>query len=67
VAKAPAGRHVEWDAEITDDQPGDLIAWRSIEGSDVTDTGRGFTAVQAAAMLHDPDHDPDADPGVAAG
>ena len=39
VAKAPAGQRVEWDAEITDDQPGDLIAWRSLEGSDVPNGG----------------------------
>jgi uncharacterized membrane protein len=39
VATAPAGRTVEWDAEITDDIPGSLIAWRSLEGSDVDNSG----------------------------
>jgi uncharacterized membrane protein len=39
VARAPAGRRVEWDAEITDDIPGSLIAWRSLEGSDLDSSG----------------------------
>jgi uncharacterized membrane protein len=39
VAKAPAGRTVEWDAEITDDRPNELIAWRSLEGADVNHVG----------------------------
>jgi len=39
TAKAPTGGTVEWDAEITDDRPNELIAWRSIEGADVTNAG----------------------------
>ena len=39
VAKAPAGRKVEWDAEITEDRPNELIAWRSLEGADVDNVG----------------------------
>jgi uncharacterized membrane protein len=39
VAKAPAGTSVEWDAEITEDRPGELIAWRSLEGSEVDNSG----------------------------
>lgn len=39
VAKGPAGTRVEWDAEITQDEPNRLIAWRSLEGSDVTTSG----------------------------
>jgi uncharacterized membrane protein len=38
-AKAPAGATVEWEAVITDDRPSELIAWRSVEGSDVWNTG----------------------------
>jgi len=38
-AKAPAGASVEWDAELTQDQPNELIAWRSLEGSDVYNAG----------------------------
>lgn len=39
VAKAPAGTSVEWDAEITEDRPDELIAWRSLAGSDVENSG----------------------------
>jgi uncharacterized membrane protein len=39
VAKAPAGGTVEWDAEIIDDKPNELIAWRSIGGADVDNSG----------------------------
>lgn len=39
VAKAPAGTTVEWDAEITQDEPNKLIAWRSLEGSEVDNSG----------------------------
>jgi uncharacterized membrane protein len=40
VAKAPAGASVEWDAEVTEDRPAELIAWRSLEGADVENSGR---------------------------
>lgn len=39
VARAPAGTTVEWDAEIFEDRPGELIAWRSLEGADVDNVG----------------------------
>jgi uncharacterized membrane protein len=39
VAKAPAGRHVEWEAEITEDEPGRRLAWHSVEGSEVAHAG----------------------------
>jgi uncharacterized membrane protein len=39
VAKAPAGRTVEWDAETTEDVPNERIAWRSVEGSGVRNAG----------------------------
>ena len=38
-AKAPAGSTVEWDAELTEDRPNELIAWRSVEGADVPNAG----------------------------
>jgi uncharacterized membrane protein len=38
-ATAPAGMSVEWDAEIVDDRPGERIAWRSVEGSEVSNYG----------------------------
>jgi uncharacterized membrane protein len=37
--KAPMGRQVSWDAEIADDRPGELIAWRSLPGADVEHSG----------------------------
>lgn len=39
VARGPAGKDVEWDAEIIADRPGELISWRSLEGSDVDNAG----------------------------
>jgi uncharacterized membrane protein len=39
VAKAPAGSVVEWDAIVTEDRPNELIAWRSLEGSEVQNAG----------------------------
>lgn len=33
VAKLPLGRTIAWDAEIIDDRPGELIAWRASDGS----------------------------------
>jgi uncharacterized membrane protein len=39
VAKAPAGRQVQWDAEIINEIRGELIAWRTLDGSDVVSAG----------------------------
>ncbi len=39
VARAPAGRHVTWDAEIVDERPNELIAWRSLDDADVRNSG----------------------------
>ena len=39
VAKGPAGTNVEWDAEIYNEKPNELIAWRSLEGADLTNAG----------------------------
>jgi uncharacterized membrane protein len=38
-ATGPSGKTVEWDAEIVDDQPNRRIAWRSLEGSEVHNSG----------------------------
>src|SRR4029078_9942032 len=38
-AKGPGGTTVEWNAEIYNEEPSKLIAWRSIEGSDVVSAG----------------------------
>ena len=40
VVAAPAGRTVEWDSIITEDKPDELIAWRSVEGASVRNSGR---------------------------
>lgn len=38
-AKAPLGSSVEWDAEVTSDQENVRIGWRSLEGSDIANSG----------------------------
>jgi uncharacterized membrane protein len=45
IAKGPAGTKVEWDAEIHNEIPDVLLAWRSLPGSDVDNAGSvHFTA-----------------------
>jgi uncharacterized membrane protein len=39
VAKAPAGTSVEWDAEVYNEKEGEMIAWRTLEGSQVASAG----------------------------
>jgi uncharacterized membrane protein len=39
VARGPAGKSVEWDAEMTEDEPDTLIGWRSLPGADVANSG----------------------------
>ncbi|MDQ3441018.1 MAG: DUF2892 domain-containing protein [Planctomycetota bacterium] len=41
VARLPnfGGKQWEWDAEITEEQPNRMIAWRSLEGADVHNSG----------------------------
>jgi uncharacterized membrane protein len=39
IVKAPAGRTVEWDAEIINEIPGEVIAWRTLAGADVVSAG----------------------------
>jgi len=46
VAKAPLGMTVEWDAEIHNERPNEMIAWRSIPGSNIDTAGSvHFTAL----------------------
>lgn len=40
VVKAPAGKTVEWDARITEEREGELIAWTSEDGADIANSGR---------------------------
>ena len=39
VAKGPLGSSVTWDALITDDREDELIAWRSVDDSDIPNEG----------------------------
>ncbi len=39
VAKAPAGTSVEWDAVTYNEKENELIAWRTLEGADVSSAG----------------------------
>lgn len=39
IAKAPVGTTVEWDADITIDEPGKMIAWSSVKDADVENAG----------------------------
>jgi uncharacterized membrane protein len=39
MAKAPAGRTVQWDAEIINEIPGELLGWRTLDGADVASAG----------------------------
>lgn len=39
TAKAPLGYEVTWEAQISQDVENELIAWRSIEGSQIPNTG----------------------------
>jgi uncharacterized membrane protein len=39
VAKAPAGKHVEWDAVITNERENEAISWHSVGKSDIGNAG----------------------------
>jgi len=39
VAKAPLGKSVEWDAEIINEKPNEMIAWHSVEPADIPNAG----------------------------
>jgi uncharacterized membrane protein len=39
VAAGPAGLRTEWDAELINEIPDQLLAWRSLPGSEVTTAG----------------------------
>jgi uncharacterized membrane protein len=62
VIKAPAGKTVEWDSQITKDEPDRLIAWESLEGGDIKNTGRiefsdaapGRGTLVSATIVYDP-------------
>lgn len=39
-ARGPLGTRVEWDAEIIEDRPNELIVWRSIPNADIANQGQ---------------------------
>lgn len=62
-AKGPLGSDAEWDAEMTLDEPGEAIGWRSIEGNqslstagrvNFTDEAPGCTCVQVVLQYDAP-------------
>jgi uncharacterized membrane protein len=61
VVKAPGGKTVEWNAVITEERNGEMIAWASEQGADVPNSGRvdfhdagQRGTVVTATILYDP-------------
>ena len=61
IVKAPAGRTVEWDAVVTDEEKDRFIGWTSEPGADVANSGRvefrdagARGTVVTATILYDP-------------
>lgn len=38
--KAPFGQYIEWQARIVEEQPGEFIYWRSLQGARIPNEGR---------------------------
>jgi uncharacterized membrane protein len=49
IADSPLGKSIEWDVEITEDLENQFIAWTSITGADVPNTG----SVRFQPLSHD--------------
>lgn len=62
VVAAPGGQTVEWDAQITEDVEGQVIAWESAGDADIRSTGRiefrdappGRGTLVTATIVYDP-------------
>ncbi|MET0623892.1 MAG: SRPBCC family protein [Pyrinomonadaceae bacterium] len=60
VAKGPAGTSVSWDAEVYNEKPGEMIAWRTLEGSTVAHAGSvrfeeaGGSTLVRVSLKYDP-------------
>lgn len=62
TVEAPGGRDVQWDSVLTEDKPGSLLAWESVEGSSIRNAGRiefkdstnGRGTVVTATIVYDP-------------
>lgn len=39
VVQGPAGKELEWNSELTEDHPNERIAWRSMPGADLDNSG----------------------------
>lgn len=59
VAKAPFGTSVSWDAELTSEEPGRRLAWRSLPGSRIDNSGTvhfaeapGDRGTEVTVVLH---------------
>jgi uncharacterized membrane protein len=59
--KAPGGRTLEWESLVTEDEPGRVIGWESVEGAEVRNSGRvefhevaGRGTVVRAVIAYDP-------------
>jgi uncharacterized membrane protein len=60
--KGPADSTFEWDSVLTEDVPGEVLAWASVEGADVPNTGRiefrdssnGRGTIVTATIAYDP-------------
>lgn len=47
VMKTSRGKELEWDAQIIEDKPGEMISWQSLKGADVANAGSvWFTPAQ---------------------
>jgi uncharacterized membrane protein len=61
AVKGPAGTTIEWDAEVINDKPNELIAWRTVPGARVEHAGSvhfepqpGGATLVRAALQYDP-------------
>jgi uncharacterized membrane protein len=62
VVTAPGDRDVEWDSVLVEDEPGSVIAWKSVEGTGVRNSGRiefrdstnGRGTLVTATIAYDP-------------
>ncbi|GAT34596.1 hypothetical protein TSACC_23027 [Terrimicrobium sacchariphilum] len=53
VVEGPGGTKVEWDAEIINEHPGEMIAWRSLPGAEVESAGTvRFESRNGGASTH---------------
>jgi uncharacterized membrane protein len=52
VAMGPGGRLLEWDAEIVNARPGEMISWQTLPGADVQSAGTvRFTPADGGTLL----------------